>query len=315
MHMQELWQQWIHTYPFLQITWDALRIIIPLACLLAYAGIVFISATAKIIFISRSRSSFNKCSRQIGLLALILGWVLLAGSRVWLYLNPHTPGTLENFLMEMSWLLLSLGVLLTTVYYTFWKILVNMPVLHVTLGMISGAQNCIALVCTLFTIRLSAGISNLNAETLKLPDLFPQVWNDPIWSAAAFTLPLIFAYAGAFSVCWLTFRRKHDDFGRDYYNIMIPWSAKWARNCWCILWILFIAASIIQINLVHQDQNLFEEDLIVEGIRALLWLIPLLLWTIAIKSKIPMRHKWGLLFALLIAISFMLPYFLDITLV
>lgn len=309
--MEEIWRQ----YPYLQIIWDALRVVAPLASLLAYAGLVFISATAKILSIVKKRSAFDKCSRQIALLALILGWALLIGGRVWLYVNPHVSGSPENFLLEMSWLLLSLGVLFTTIYYTFWRILKNMPVLHSTLGMISGAQNCMALALILFTIRVCAGIAVINQDASKLPDLFPNVWNDPVWTAATYTLPLVFAMAGAFAACWLAARRKADDFGRDYYNLMLPWCVKWARNSWAILWILFLAASSMQLWPFFAQGNFIQEEIIIEGCRALLWLIPLLLWIGAAKSKVPMRHKWSMFIALLCAISFVLPYYLDITLI
>lgn len=312
--MEEIWQQLVLNYPFLQTCWDALRIIAPLACLLAYAGIIFISATAKIISIVKKRSAFDKCARQLALLGIILGWGMLIGGRVWLYLNPHMSGSLENFLKEMSWLLLSLGVLLSTVYYTLWRILKNMPVLHSTLGMISGAQNCIALTLILFTIRISAGPNTPAAETLKLPDLFPNVWYDPVWSAACFSLPLVFALAGGCSACWTAFRRKHDDFGRDYYNMTIPWCAAWAKNAWLILWLLFITASGLQIWHSLEQANFPDTETIIDGMRALFWLIPLLLWIMATRSKVPMRHKWSLLIALICASSFVLPYFLDITL-
>ena len=313
--MLESWRHLCQVYPWLQSIWDALGIIIPLSCMLAFAGAVFISALAKIIYVSQKRASFNKCSRQIGMLALILGWALMIGGRIWLYLNPHESGTLENFLLEMSWLLLSLGVLLTTIYYTFWKILVNMPVLHVTIGMISAVQNCLALACILFTIRISAGISVVDADSLKLPELFPQAWNAPLWNACAYTLPLIFAYAGAFSACWVAFRRKFDNFGRDYYNQMLPWCAKWARNSWIILWLIFAAASATQLYYARSDEDRLMEDLLLEGTRLLFWLLPLLLWIMAARSAIPMRHRLSLILALVLASTFSLPYFLDLTLI
>lgn len=315
--MQEIWRQLTQAYPFIQTLTDALGVILSLSFLLAYSGMIFISATAKILSILRQRSAYEKCARQIAFLGLILAWMLVVAGRIWLYLTAqtHPEGSLENFLLEMSWLLLCLGALLTTIYYTFWRILKNMPILHSTVGMIAGAQNCVALACVLFTIRIASGSANVEAETFKLPDLFPSVWNDPVWSAACFTLPLIFALGGAFSACWLLLRRKHDDFGRDYYNQMVPWCAEWARNGWLVVWLLFITASILQLWTNHGSVFYLQEETLLEGIRAMIWLIPLLLWIFACKTRFPLRHKWSLWLALLISLSFMLPYFLDITLI
>lgn len=313
--MIEIWQNIVANYPFIQTILDTSIIIFPLAILTAYAGLIFISCIAKIISIAKNRPMFNKVSRQIALLALIFGWLLLIGIRVYIYLYPHSDGTVEKFLMETSWLLLSLGVLLTTVYYTLWRILKNMPVLHATLGMISAVQNCLAFLCIIFTLRLTSNTFLENKSSSTLPELFPETWNDPVWSALCFTIPLIFAYAGAFASCWIVTRRKHDDFGRDYYNLMLKWSTLWARNAWGILWLLFLIATCFQLWQNYDEGQTFESDLIADGSRVLLWLIPLLLWIFVCKAKIPMRNSWALFAALLIAMSFMLPYFLDITLI
>ena len=45
----------------------------------------FMSATARILSITRRRSSYDKCARQLAVLGLILGWLLLIGGRIWLF--------------------------------------------------------------------------------------------------------------------------------------------------------------------------------------------------------------------------------------
>lgn len=308
------WQQLLATYPLLQTIQDGLIVIIPLACLMAYCGLYFLSATAKIIAVSRRRSAYDKCSRQAALLGLFLGWGLLIGSRIWLYLTRtnYIDGSVESFMLEMSWLLLSLGVLFSTIYYCCWRILKNMPVLHSTLGVLSAVQNCIALVCILFTIRLMAGAASPEAQIFALPALFPDAWEASVWSAACYTTPLIFAMAGAFCAFWLMLRRKRDDFGRDYYNQMIPWCTAWARNSWSIVWLLLAIATAQEIWLQPTGASLDREQALLNGCLLLIWIIPLLLWNLVKRSRIPMRHSWGLVIALIFAFVFMLPYYAEI---
>ena len=309
------WQQILAAYPWLQTIQDALAVIVPLATLLAYCGIQYLSATAKILSVSRRRSSYDKCSRQIALLALILGWSLLVGSRIWLYFTQgeHAQGSLENFLLEMSWLLLSLGVLFSSIYYCLWRILRNMPVLHSTIGMISAVQNCLALICILFTLRLQAAAVPAGADVFALPEVFPDSWNAPLWSAACYACPLIFALAGAISGCWLVIRRRKDDFGRDYYYAMLPWCAAWARNAWALLWLLLAASTALRLWLQSGEAQFDLSAALADASLLLLWLIPALLWTWVIKSRVPMRESWAMFASFFLAGLFVLPWYLELT--
>lgn len=310
--MTDLWLQLVTNWPILGTIADACFIIVPLSVIMAYTGLYFISATARMIGAARNRNAYEKCSRQLAFLALVLGWLLLVAGRIWLYYNQNeVQGELVSYMYEMSWLLLSLGVLLGTIYYFLWRILKNMPVLHVTLGMLSAVQNCIALAAILFTIRLSAAASHPQGEEYALPNIFPEVWEAPIWSAACYTIPAIFGLAGGFALCWLSMRRKKDDYGRDYYKNMLQWCAAWAKNSWMILLFLLLLAS----GLKFWRGNLFTDtqSIIYETSGLLLWLIPALCWIIIQKSAVPARNSWLAWISLPMAMTFMLPYFLDIT--
>ncbi|MGE9986043.1 hypothetical protein [Desulfovibrio sp. SGI.169] len=301
--------------PLLQTGLDSISVAVPLAALLAFAGMGFMSGTARVLSFTRRRSSYDKCARQLALLGLVLGWLLLIGGRVWIVFTQagHTPDSLPGFLIEISWILLSLAVLLCSLYYTLWNILRNMPVLHVTLGMLSGVQGCVAVVVTLAAARFLAAFAHPEAATMTLAEIFPAAWSAPLWSALCYTLPLLLAMPAAFGALWLPLRRRHDDFGRDHYNAMIPWCAGWARNAWSLLWLLLLVSSGLRVWLHWQDGVFSPQDAIVESSRLLLWLIPLLLWTMVRRSAIALRHKLTLLAALLIAMSFMLPYYLEAT--
>lgn len=315
--MIEVWQQLVHNYPILQIVFDALAIIVPLASLLAYCGLYFISAIAKMISIAKKRNSYEKCSKQIAFLALIIGWILLVCARIWLYYNQpyQAPDSLISYLREMSWLLLSLGVMLGTIYYFIWRVLKNMPVLHVTVGMLAAVQNCVALVCILFTIRISSAVQHPAGQEYALPNIFPEVWEAPIWSAACYTIPAIFGLGAAYSLCWLLLRRKKDDFGRDYYNVMLKWCSAWAKNSWFILILLLSIATALKVWRASPLEGKMLQQFIYEACGLLLWLLPALFWLIVQRSALPLRNRWLIYLALPLAMSFMLPYFIDITFV
>lgn len=311
------WQQILAAYPLLQTIWDALTVLAPMATLLAYAGIFFISATAKIIAIAKKRSAFNKCARQLALLGLIMGWILLVTSRIWLYYHQgdHTPDSIEHFIREISWLLFSIGVLLSSIYYSLWGVLKNMPVLHATLGMIGAVQNCVAFVVILFAIRVGSAIASPDTANLALPDFFPSSWDDTLWSAACYALPLLLAMPAAIGACWLVLRRKKEDYGRDYYNAMVPWVTAWARNAWLLLWCMLVFSTGLKLWPEIHSGVFNAGDAILDNARILIWLLPPVLWTIFKCSKFPLRQSWLLFVAMLMAGLFMIPWYLELTLI
>lgn len=309
--MIDAWRALTADWPVLQTISDSLWIVVPLASLLAYTGLYFISATAKIIGVSKKRNIFEKCSRQLAFLALWLGWIILACARVWLYfLEPPFPeNTLAGYMTEMSWLLFSMGVLLGTIYYFLWKPLKNMPVLHVTLGMLAAIQNCVALASILFTLKICASGPPFKIPC-ELPEIFPQVWDAAIFSAACYTLLLIFSLAGAFGLLWLILRRKKDDFGRDYYNLTLRWCAAWANYPWLLLILFLLIGAGQKIWAIRLSLSL--EDLVYNAALVIISLIPAACWLAVQKSALPMRRKLLCWLAAPIAAAFAAPYYLFI---
>ncbi len=178
-------------YPFLKTICDALCIIVPLSALTAFAGLDFMSAVAKILAVVRNRSTFDKCARQLAFLCVVLGWILLVGSRVWLYLDhpAKDPNTVDYYIIEIGWILLSIGVLLASVYCVLWKVLRNLPILHTTIGMISAVQCVISTVAILAAIRVINAIHSSNAPNLSIPDIFPATWPSPVRNMAIVSSP------------------------------------------------------------------------------------------------------------------------------
>ena len=308
-------EQILSAWPWLRTAFDALSVMVPLAALFIFAGMGFISATARILADTRGRSSFEKCARQLAFLGMMTGWILLIAARVWLHFtrDVHVPGSVNAYFLEMSWLLLSLGVMLSSVYYTLWGILRNLPILHATIGMISAAQSCFAAVAVLGTARLLAALAQPGAAGAGLQNLIPGDIGSPLWTAAVCTVPLFFALPAAAGALWLPFRRKRDDFGRDYYNAMIPWCAAWARNAWAVLWLALLSFTAIRVSQAFGGDGISPREAILESTRLLLWLIPVLLWTLVRRSSVALRHRATLAVALILAVGFMLPYYLDLT--
>lgn len=311
----ELPRQWMQAYPFFQTGLDNLCVTVALATLLAFAGLGFISATARILSITRRRSSYDKCARQLAQLAMILGWILLVAGRVWLFFvqGSYTPDSLPDFMVELSWILLGLAVLISSLYFALWKFLVKVPILHIVMGMISGIQGCIAVVVTLGSARMISAYGRPDATIITLGDIFFPGWFSPFWCSLYWTLPLIVAMSAGSGALWLTMRRQRDDFGRDHYNTMVPWCAVWARNTWTIFWLIFLASTVAEIQQAWQGGIFTIENALSESIQVLVWLVPLVLWTIVGRSSAPMRHKFTLVVALLTAMAFMLPYYSQIT--
>lgn len=90
----EVWMQALRQllagHPLVQSGLDAVALAAALTALAAFAGLGVISGTARLLAVTRRRASYEKCARQLALLALALGWPLLVGGRIWLFL-PTIP--------------------------------------------------------------------------------------------------------------------------------------------------------------------------------------------------------------------------------
>ena len=156
------------SYPLVGIGLEALSIALPLAALLAFAGLGFMSAAARALAVTRKRASYEKCARQLALLSLLLGWALLICGRVWLFFtqNSYTPDSISDFMVEMSWIMLGLAVLINSMYFALWKFLLKLPMLHVgipprrtlALAMSTGVVEIIGTLLGYGAVSLSAAI-------------------------------------------------------------------------------------------------------------------------------------------------------------
>lgn len=309
---------------------DMLCLALPLGCLLAFAGLGCLSGTARTLAVTRKRSSYAKCARQLARLAVLLGLALCIGGRIWLF---HIQGSLgldtliellrearwevwaqeglaatvvPYVLLEVGWLLLTVALLGCSFYLILWKMLDKFPKLHGTVGWMYGVVALLATLVLLTALRLLA-VQDASTATLTGGGSVPA-GDTPLFWALCMTLPLAFALAGGFGAFWLVLRRKHDDFGRDHYNTMLPWCAVWARNAWLVFWVLLLTGTAWRISTQWQGNVFTPEQALQESVWLLLWLIPSLLWALPARSTTPLRHKVLLLVALLFSLSGIVPF-------
>ena len=57
--------EFLLAYPLLRTSLDIISVVVPLSVLLAFAGMGFMSATARILSITRGRSSYDKCAASL----------------------------------------------------------------------------------------------------------------------------------------------------------------------------------------------------------------------------------------------------------
>ena len=311
----EALQAFLQAFPLARQALRSLGVVLPLAALLAFAGMGFLSTAARVLAVTRRRSSYEKLSRQLGLLGMCLGWLLLVGSRIWLFLaeSVYPSGSLLQLVLEISWTLLGMAVLCSSLYFTLWKHVQNMVGVHVMLGIASGAMSCLALLAALACARLLGAAALPPDIHLALPEIFFPGWLSPFWRAIYWLPPLILAFAGGCGALWLVVRRKADDYGRDHYNAALPWCAAWARNAWAVFWLLLLGSFLLDAFPGGGAENLLQETLLREGAWLLFWLLPAVLWLPVSRSSAPLRLKPLVLAALLAAVAFAQPYFDAVT--
>ena len=304
-------QAFLATYPFLQTALDILALTVPPAFFLAFAGLGLFSAAAQARGARQRRKSFNKCARQLSMLGMTLGWGLLIGMRLWLYLSP-APQLAMVF--EASWLLLAAATLLSSLVFFAAKLLEKAPWLHAILGLVQGVLAYAAFLLGLASAHLAPVVDSVlealrSRQAPELPPLLDIFL--PLATPLAYSLLLLLTLPAAFGAFWLILRRRLDDYGRDHYNATLPWCASWARNGWLALWLLMLAFNGLTVYDRWQNGVFTGHDALLQSIPLLLWLIPALLWAAASSSKTPLRHKFSLTIALLMGIAYLLPFTLE----
>ncbi len=317
--------------------------------LLSLVGLPIMVIVGQILSILRKRSAYAKCARQITNLSLILGFVIcLVGiAALWLRhdstlfhlikqiganFTSVTINTQDPEVQNITWkalfsatpdmvniqadIIICLTLLAATALMVLVKILwpqwEEKRIIHQSLAIVSSFWYALAaygVVCVLSAhFSLSFGI----AYPTSLESFFMPSFETSFWSSGPYLPPLAFSLAGSLASVWLIIRRNYDDFGRDYYAGMLKWCAAWARAAWFVLWFMFVGTTILQwVSTLRSENFLTSPDFIYGAMFLLLWLIPGILWSLAIRSATPLRHKMTLVLALMLSMCIIIPLYMS----
>ena len=315
---------------------DLVLIICSSVALLALAGLPVMCLAGQNLARIRQRSSYDKCARQLAVCAMLLGWLLLVAGAVlvWLRVQPllntenplgqdgvtAAPGLAEQLLSTvqaqadvLTWLLLLCAVLLVSLYASLWRTLRESPTLHQVLGVLGTALCYWAVFAVMALVSADAAVELGEPLPSTLTAIFMPPQTSSLWNGVSYLLPLSLSMAGGLASWWLLLRRQRDDYGRDHYAQMLPWCAVWARNSWIVLWMLLVGLTGINLWYTALDNDIMPmSELIRPAARLLLWIIPGLLWTIVARSAAPLRHKFTLILAMILASAFVIPVYMGL---
>ena len=314
--------------PALQVILPLVALVIPMAFLFAYSGMGLMVGVLQVKGARSGRSMYDRVARQIATCSLVLGWLLLIGTRVWIFFKSegYVPQSFLGTVIELSWGIYGFAVIASTIHFAVWKPLSAHKFLHAALAFFSGINALFSLFGLMGALRLISAVSLPNANQLTVHDLFNfQIIPSPLVSATVLILPLGIAMAAPAAIVWLIIRRNRDDFGRDYYAVMTRFCARWGAAWWTILTLLFLGQAALEVMPYLQGVDALAEagsqcplagvvppQVLVFIKPSLEVLFPLLVTIIlfcAGRADIPMRLKPWLILAFVF--SFAGPYFLH----
>ena len=321
---------------FNQISWQETIKLVSLILygisLLAVMALPIMSVAGQTLSLIHQRTAYAKCSKQITCCAVFLSWLLTIISTYLLgcELAPYTfkltnfndcsffittlfESIKKNIQIEVqiySYILLLIATLCLTLFYSLWK---KWKEYRITIQCLAILSSCWFTLAMFIQICIKS-LDSLHSLGIPYPTslnsfLMPSL-ETSFWNVAPYIIPLSFAIAGGMSCVWLIIKRNHDDFGRDYYNQMLPWCASWARTAWLIFWLILVITTTIRWYTLLQQENFLKNLEFIHSIMFLiLWLIPGILWSILISSKQPLRHKIIFIVTFILSIIVIIPIF------
>jgi hypothetical protein len=280
---------------------DTLPDLAALAVLLCLAGLPILAVAGQGLAGSRGRSAYDKCARQlahlgsrIGLAAMMAGGVALGMQyERLLALDMKNLLIRENvhvLLTAGAWLCVALFALLNRLYLGLWRGGRTAPRLHqlaAFLAALAAGAAVYAALLHLHGLSAPSASAHFNVRGLLMPEA------ERFWIAVSYAPFAALALAGGYGALWLLLRRSADDYGRDHYNLLIPWCAGWACNAWLLLWLLAAARAGRRVLQLYEaaggalDWLQFTPDAV-----GLLVLLPPGLWWLGIRrSAAPLRAK------------------------
>lgn len=289
---------------------DILTIVFPMTSLCALAGLPFMALAAQVLGQMRQRSCYDKGARQLAGLAFGLGWLCtLPGAWLaWTRLEnaAQYPAIVQGYMVWL--LLLATATLCVSLHFALWKSLRNWRLCHQCLALLGGSFAGTALYAGLCLLDTECRIDQGLPPVVHMWQVFVPQDQSALWNVLYYLPGLAVGLAAGLGALWLLLRRKRDDYGRDHYNVMLPWCATWARNAWGLLWLVLLTFSLMDMLYGWEDTAVHTlQPYIFQALHVLLWSVPALLWAITARSKVPLRHKLTLLLAQLIAMAFTVP--------
>ncbi|MBZ2172912.1 hypothetical protein [Nitratidesulfovibrio sp. SRB-5] len=278
-----------------------------LACLLlAVTGLPFLCLSAQRLAVTQRSSFPDKLARQGALLAALTAAVLVAVSGVvTLRMAQMQPDLMEGpFRIPLLALpaLLAGGGACAALYLLGWKYIKG-SAMHRFVGLAAGIGGIEATACGFGLARalllpghpLPSSASAMN--TMRALIAAPA--DSLLWPVLGQSVFVAAGAAGALCLAWLLTRRDKDDFGRDYYNYALGVCARWALGG-------TLCALPVGVYVLYRAATLTSPDLTV--LPPLLPLVGTLvlplaacgLWGTVIRSATPLRHKVGIVTALVL---------------
>ena len=273
-----------------------------LALLLCLAGLPVLAAAGQGLGHRRGRSAYDKCARQLGHLGSLLGLVALIAGGValgmqyqgLLALDMQHPGARENFLpllMAGGWVCVLLSTLLNCLYMGLWQSWRTVPRLHQLLAFLAALAAAMAVYAALLYLHARAAMPATPAPADLRALLMPDA--EGFWMAVSCALFTALALAGGYGALWLLLRRVADDYGRDHYNLVLPWCAGWARNAWLLLWLFVAGRTGWRVFQLYEATGgkLDWMQFLPDGAGLAVLLLPGLWWMGISRSVTPLRAK------------------------
>ncbi|MGJ3522392.1 hypothetical protein ACR4XJ_05095 [Nitratidesulfovibrio sp. D1] len=278
-----------------------------LACLLlAVTGLPFLCLSAQRLAVTQRSSFPDKLARQGALLSALTAAVLVAVSgAVMVRMVQMQPDLMEGPfrvpLLSVPTLLAGSGAC-AALYLLGWKHIKG-SAMHRFVGLAAGIGGIEATASGFSLARALLLPGHPLPSSASAMDTMRALISAPVdsllWPVLGQSVFVAAGAAGALCLAWLLTRRAKDDFGRDYYNYALGVCARWALGG-------TLCALPVGVYVLYRAATLTSPDL-----TALPPLLPLAgtlvlplaacgLWGTVIRSATPLRHKVGIVSALVL---------------
>lgn len=293
--------------PWIQLFYARLPLFIGVLLYLAFAGVGGMLLAGRVLAKKRKRSSYDKCAQQIGFIALLLGLPLVIGTKIYLYMETGSlyPTQLQDYFLEAAWFMSALTVFYIFLYINIWKLVNKKTWLQNIFGTICTLQGFIGTITILVIYKILES-QNTDFTYQSTVNFILTLIPKPL--SAEFTadiclIPIFFLLPAVFGNLGLLCLRHINDYGRDHYNIAIAWCTNWIKTFGSLLFLIVLTISGINIWLQFESETFDYFIWLDTGIFLFIWFIIVLIMTLIGRSQIPLRHKFSMVFADILAIA------------